>query len=368
MPEPAPYSRRTNGVGPARGAARPRRAGGAIAAPKIGCELGRGQEVAAPARPVRRAPVVAVLRVVQGDRHEPGERERSVRGDLGPDLLDQGRLALGRQGSGRLVRGEDRPRSESDRLIRRSASRTSRMPGPTREWPPSRTGIVAPCGGHRQLAQPGIADRVGLGAGPSANRSSAAGPRRFVGTEPMGEQDPAVDEGRVAQLGQAGAEGGRRRRGRGSSRAASGAAAGDDRRPATRTAPGRRTQAALLDQRPGPGSGRILRARPGPRPRSGRRRPARPTGRPGPAGSPRGARRRGRPRDAARRRSIRPAARAGSGRAANRGRRPGVGGCAGRPAARRRVRPASGAGRCRPRNRGAGRRSQLDVGHGQDVR
>ena len=48
-------------------------------------ELRRRDEVAGPARPGRRGPVVAAVRVVQRELHEPGERHRSVARDLVAD-------------------------------------------------------------------------------------------------------------------------------------------------------------------------------------------------------------------------------------------------------------------------------------------
>ena len=78
---------------------------------------------------------------------------------------------------------------------------TSRSPGPTRVWPPRTIGIGASRADARQGPQPRIGDPVGqqevareavLGAGPASAR------RRRTG----GRGGPAVDERRVAELGE----------------------------------------------------------------------------------------------------------------------------------------------------------------------
>ena len=166
--------------------------------------LRRGQEVARSVRADPLDPVVAVLRVVQGDRHEPGEGQRPRRADLGPDLLEQEpgrcRSAGGRVGRPIAEAGLDRVRA--GRLIRRPTSRT---PGPTSEWPPSRIGICAVPAGRRSARA--ARDRRSRPA-EQVRREAVLGrgPARLVGAQPVRKQDPAVDEGRVAELGQPGAE------------------------------------------------------------------------------------------------------------------------------------------------------------------
>ena len=170
-------------------------------------------------------------------------------------------------------------------------------------------------------------------------------PAFLVGPEPVGEQDPAVHQRCVPELGQSCPE----RRGpvpvEEGARGPSAVVAGRARRPGGRTPAGRAPRSA-----PGPGSARVARARRLPRPSSGRRPRSRPADRPGRAGPRQPIEDDGVLRMPARvDRSSAPAEH--DGRAASRGPRRGAPGDAGRRRGRRPARPASAAGRCRSRSR-----------------
>ena len=165
-----------------------------------------------------------------------------MRPDLGPDLLEQGRVAVGRRGAhggrsaevggeaarvshrpaiSRIARAHERVAAEQDRDLR--------LPG-----------------GRGQLAQPGIVDPDRF---EQVRCESVLGrrPAQLVGSQPVRQQHPAVDDRRVAQLGQPGTE---RRRAvaieehpQDRSRGPLGGTTGKTHR---------RPQAALLDQGPDP--------------------------------------------------------------------------------------------------------------------
>ena len=117
-----------------------------------------GQEVAGPTRSLDLGAVVAEPRLVQGERHEPGERDRTVPGDLGPDPVDQDRLALDRQ------RRRIRQRSQAG------------LDGVHR--------VSLPAGRAGCRARPGCVRRAGPGSGPRRPPQSgptARGPGRTPG-------------------------------------------------------------------------------------------------------------------------------------------------------------------------------------------
>ena len=192
-PSPAPCSRTTNGSGRseplpdvARTAARasPRRSGG----PRARSGSRRRGRVA----PSSDA-VVAALRVVQRELHEPGEGHRPV--------------ALGsRRGSARRAPSSSPTRVEVGGRVATQAGRqrpsaraprrpsASRSPGPTSVWPPSRTGIGASRPRPRQVAQPRVGDPLVRAAGPMRTGPRRAASRASSAPEPMRQQDPAVDD------------------------------------------------------------------------------------------------------------------------------------------------------------------------------
>ena len=143
-----------------------------------------------------------------------------------------------------------------------SRRRTSRTPGPTSVWPPSRTGIGAAAAEAVSSRSHGSAIRSASSRS-EAKRSSARGPAGLLGTDPVGEQHAAVDDRRVREARRDGRRASPARRGRGARRGPSRAAVG------TRRGRGRlgqarcRTQAALLD--PGPGPRRAVPLEPGQR-------------------------------------------------------------------------------------------------------
>ena len=84
--------------------------------------------------------------------------------------------------------------SDAERGLHRSAvsqapRTTSRAPGPTSVWPPSRTGIGASAAAARQVAQPRVGDRVGEQqvGGEAVLRPR---PAALVRAEPVGERAP----------------------------------------------------------------------------------------------------------------------------------------------------------------------------------
>ena len=160
--------------------------------------LGGRDEVAGPAGPCLRPAVVAARRVVQREVHEP----------------DEGHRAAGRISS--RIRATS---ASSSPTASRSGAGSRRRPGvssmahpagspcaPDHE-PDTRPDERVPaqqdrdrCGRSRrgQGPQPRIRDPVGQ---QQVGREPVLGPRpaRLVGAEPMGQQDPGVDERRVAE-------------------------------------------------------------------------------------------------------------------------------------------------------------------------
>ena len=188
VPVPAPYSRRTNGSG------RPSRCQAsatarASAAPKIGWVSGAVRK--SPSRPGRAvgSAVVAAVRVVERELHEPGERHRAVARDLGADPGDERR----RPGRPRRGPAAGRGGARASASIGRAAAarrRRAGRPGPTSVWPPSRIGIGAPRPTRSASREPRIGDPVGeeqvrgeavLGRAASAPRRRRGGGRAGPG-------------------------------------------------------------------------------------------------------------------------------------------------------------------------------------------
>ena len=232
-----------------------------------------GQEVAVATRARRLGPVVAAVRVVQREVHEPGERDRAVARDLVVDprhetvvLPDRVEVRDGIAPEARRhlhgarpgVAADDQPHPRPDERVATEQDRDRRRRGR-----------------RRQLAEPRIGDPLGEQQ-VGGEAVLGGGPAGLVGADPVGEQDPACRRSPR-----------RRSRARwspsdpGPSRSRS---APEDRagRPVGRASRSprlrqarRRTQAALLD--PAPGSARpcAARARPASPTTSGRRRAAR---------------------------------------------------------------------------------------------
>ena len=286
---PAPYSRTRKRAG--RSSARHCSSSArARTAPKIGWSSGAVRKSPVRRRPVVLRGVVAVLRIGQRELHEPGEGHRPVAGDLGADAAPRGRGPTPAAAGGPEGRGGARagcPSAAAAHVERRAA-----RPGPTRLWPPSRIGIGASRADRVSALSHGSRTRSGSRRS-EANRSSGLGQRGFVRAEPVGHEHPAVDERRVAELGEPRAE------------RVGPVAVQEEAQDGTRRAslrPGVRereagagAQAALLDERPHPAGGVPSRASAATPRSSGRPRPARPGGRRRRARWPAGARgRRGR--------------------------------------------------------------------------
>ena len=215
--------------------------------------LGRGQEVAVAAGSGGLVAVVAAIRVVQGEVHEPREGDRPVPRDLLVDPRDEGLVLADRVEVGRGVAAEARGHLHG--AVRGGPPTTSRTPGPTSVWPPSRIGIGA-------AAADAVSSRSHGSAIPSArsrseaNRSSAAGqaassaPRRCASRTRVSTiaasanrarwppSDPGPSRSRSAPRTDAGGA-----RGAGVRRARIGRL----------RQPRRRPEPALLDPGPGPG-------------------------------------------------------------------------------------------------------------------
>ena len=187
---------RSPGVGDAPGRAPRRRSG----APRVRS----GSRPSRPGRAVAR-PVVAAVRVVQRELHEPGERHRSVARDLGADPRRRARRPGRRRRGPAAGRAGARRQRPSARRGRPADARAGR-PGPTSVWPPSRIGIGAVDGGRGQLRA--ATDRRSRSGEQQVRGEAVLGrrPARLVGAEPVGEEDPAVDDRRVGELGQVRAE------------------------------------------------------------------------------------------------------------------------------------------------------------------
>ena len=132
-------------------------------------ELGGGQEVAVAAGPRRLGPVVPAVRVVQGELHKTGERDRPVPPDLVADPLGE-RLVLSDVGTvGRRLAAELDAWIHRLRMLAGSRVRGVRAPsGPSSEGeaePGTHERVTAKqhrdrCGDGRgrELAQPGVDD------------------------------------------------------------------------------------------------------------------------------------------------------------------------------------------------------------------
>ena len=139
MPVPAPYSRSTNGSGlsssiPGVGdRTRQRR-------PEDRVRLRRGQEVTVATRTRGLGPVVAAIRVVQRQVHEPGEGDRAVAFDLVADPRHELLVLPDRVEVRHGIAAETRRHVHNGPRAPRFPM-TSRIPGPTSVCPPSRIGI-----------------------------------------------------------------------------------------------------------------------------------------------------------------------------------------------------------------------------------
>ncbi len=92
-------------------------------------------------------------------------------------------------------RTRDAPQVHGDR---RPSAR--RRPGPTRVWPPRRIGSRRVDGRGRQVAQPSVVDPL-MKQQVRREAVRRRGPAGLVSPGAMGEEDPAIDERGIAQLG-----------------------------------------------------------------------------------------------------------------------------------------------------------------------
>ena len=205
-------------------------------APKIGCSSGAVRK--SPPRPGLRLgrPVVAAVRVVQGERHEPDERHRAVVPGSRPGCARRARRPRRPRRGPAPARGaarcagppsatpsERQPQPRPDERVAAEHDRDRRIAGGLGERPQPRVGDAL---GEEQVARRAVLERR---------------PAALVRAEPVGQQDPAVDDRRIAPAAPGADRATPVRRARGAPRGRTPAAAGR-RRPCAGRAPRRATR------------------------------------------------------------------------------------------------------------------------------